>query len=121
MARNGTACHTTSSTRTVKAAGPCASQEWSWKESNPRRTSSQSTTPSREANSHWKTVVVAMTGLAQASTSPLSTRVRIPLPRRWSISATAVPIVMMRTTLIPVCPSVRRVTCQNSASSRISR
>ncbi len=38
--------------------------------------------PNSEWNSHWKTVVAAITGMAHASTSELSTTVRATLPSR---------------------------------------
>jgi hypothetical protein len=60
------------------------------------------TTPSWDWKSHWKTVVAAITGIAQATTRPPITANRIHLPRAPISSATRVPSTMIRLTLIAV-------------------
>ena len=72
--------------------------------------------PNSEWNSHWKTVVAATTGMAQASTSEQSTTVRPTRPSRSVISATSVEITMIRTTLTAMKTKVRPVTSQKRGS-----
>ncbi len=72
--------------------------------------------PNSEWKSHWKTVVAATTGIAQASTSELSTTVRPNRPSRSVISATRVAITMIRATLTAMNRKVRRTTSQNRGS-----
>lgn len=72
--------------------------------------------PNSEWNSHWKTVVAAMTGIAQVSTSALRTAVLPNRPSRSTMSATSVDSTMIRTTLIAMKRKVRRTTSQKRPS-----
>lgn len=100
IAANGTDSHTMRVTRVAKAAGPCANQGRRSKGSNPRSVGTAVATPNSEWNSHWKTVVAAMTGIAQAGTSTLRTAVRPNRPSRSIISVTSVDSTMISTTSI---------------------
>lgn len=116
IAANGTDCQTISVARIAKAAVPSANRGYRSKDSKPSEVSDWLTMPNSEWNSHWKTVVAATTGIAQARTSEHSTTVRPIRPSRSTTSATRVAITMIRATLIAMNRNVRRTTSQHRGS-----